>query len=115
MNSTVANTYRADTYRRKHHYRIVDPVRFFIFILICVMIIIFAGYSILNIGSAEASAAKSYAEVQIADNDTMWAIAEMYNQDVDMDTREIIHEICVLNGIDAGDIHPGDVITVPVY
>jgi hypothetical protein len=101
--------------RRRHHYRIVNPVRFFIFILITVMVLIFAAYSILNIGQAEAAAVNTYAQVSVSENESLWSIAERYNSSVDVDTREIIHEICEINDISAADVNAGDTIFVPVY
>lgn len=100
---------------RKHHYRIVNPVRFFIFVLITVMVLVFAAYSILNIGQAEAEAVNTYAQVSVSENESLWSIAERYNNDVNIDTREIIHEICEINDISAADVQAGDTIFVPVY
>lgn len=100
---------------KRHHYRIVNPVRFFIFVLISVMILIFAAYGILNIGRAEAAAVNTYAQVTVSENQSLWSIAERYNPDVRMDTRDIIHEICEINDIESADLKPGDTIFVPVY
>lgn len=97
----------------RHHYRIVNPVRFFFFILLSVMIIIFAGYGLLNIGSAEAASAETYAQVTISENDTLWEIADHYNPDGDI--RTIVHEIYEINGITADDVVPGLTISVPIY
>ena len=100
---------------RTRHYRIVKPVRFFIFVLISIMIIIFTGYGLLNSGKAEAASADSYERVVVQTNDTLWGLAEMYNPDVEMSYRDIVYDICEINDISAGDIHPGDVIFIPVY
>lgn len=100
---------------RKHHYRIVDPVRFFIFVLICIMILVFAGYTLIGASDAEAAAVKTYAQVTIQDGDNLWSLVERYNEDADINTRDVIYEIYDINGIDADDIHPGDVIFIPVY
>ena len=98
----------------KRHYRIVNPVRFFIFILITVLMITFAGYSLLNAGKAEAAAPARYAKVVIQENDTLWDIASAYNPDA-TDVRDIIYEIYDFNNIDANNLQPGDVVFVPVY
>ena len=99
---------------RTHHYRITNPVRFFVFIFLSVMITVFAGYSLLNAAQAEAAAEQTYAQVVIQENDTLWNIASSYNPER-ADIREIVHEIYDINNIDANNIHPGDVIFVPVY
>ena len=41
---------------RIHHYRIVKPFRFFLFVVISIMIIVFAGYTVIGAGNAEAAA-----------------------------------------------------------
>ena len=101
--------------KTRRNYRIVKPVRFFLFILICIMVIVFAGYSLLGVSKAEASAASTYARVVIQENDNLWDIVESYNPDVDISYQEIIHNIRETNDIDVNDLHPGDVVFIPVY
>ena len=100
---------------RRHHYRIVNPVRFFIFVVLSIMILIFAGYSVIGISDAEAASVRSYAQVVIQDGDNLWNLVERYNPDARIDIRDTIYEICEINDIEAGDIRPGDVIFIPVY
>lgn len=100
---------------KTRRYKVVRPVRFFIFIFICIMVIVFAGYSFLGSGKAEAETARTYERVVVQENDTLWALAEMYNPDVDMSYQEIIHEICEINEMDSVDLHPGDEVFIPVY
>ena len=97
------------------HLRIVNPVRFFIFILISIMIIVFAGYSIIGAGRADAAAVKTYKQVVIHEGDNLWDIVEECNPDTGKSTRSIIGEICETNDIDVNDIQPGDMIFVPIY
>ena len=100
---------------RKHHYRIVKPVRFFIFVLITTMVIVFAGYSLFSASHAEAAdTTVTYAQVVIQDGDTLWDIAGSYNPEK-TDLRPVIHDIYDINGISDGEIHPGDVLLIPVY
>lgn len=100
---------------KRRHYRIVSPVRFFIFVMISIMIIVFAGYSLLSIGQAEAASANTYERVVVQENDTLWGLAEMYNPDADVSYRDIVHDICEVNDIGSGEIHPGDIVLIPVY
>lgn len=99
----------------KHRYKIVNPVRFFTFVLICCIITVFAGYAVFGSYKASAASEITYKEVKIQDNDTLWDIAQTYNPHLNKDIRIAVSEICEINGIDAGSIHPGDVILVPVY
>lgn len=99
---------------KSRHLKVVNPVRFFIFILISIMIIAFAGYSIAG-ARAEAAAVHTYAQVVIHEGDTLWDIVEEYNPNVHKSTRAIIREISETNDIDVNNIQPGDRIFVPVY
>ena len=113
----VVKMNNAYTYtHRKCHYKIVKPVRFFFFVLIVTMAVVFAGYSILGSGhTAEAAAETVYTKVIVQENDTLWDIVETYNPDCSKDIRDAVCEICSYNNIKASDIQPGDIIYVPVY
>lgn len=100
---------------KTRHLKVVNPVRFFIFILISIMIMAFAGYSLIGAGHADAAAVHTYKQVVIHDGDNLWDIVEKYNPDVHKSTREIIYEICETNDIEADEIQPGDMIFVPIY
>ena len=52
-------------------------------------------------------------EVVVHKGDTLWGIAEELDFD-GIDTREVVHRISKMNGIEKADIKPGDVIYVPV-
>ena len=98
---------------KRHHYRVADPIRFFLFIFISIMIIAYAAFGILSINTAQAESVTRYERVVIQENDTLWNIAISYNPDVH-DARQLVHEIYEVNDI-TSDIHPGDIIYVPVY
>lgn len=100
---------------RRHHYRIVKPVRFFMFIVISIMIIAFAGYSVIGAADAEAATVRTYAQVTISEGDSLWSIVERYNKDAHIDVQSVIYDIYEINDINAADIQPGDKIFVPVY
>ena len=99
----------------RHHYRIANPVRFFIFILICTMILTFAGFTLISAGQADAAAVHTYAQVTVQENDTLWELASRCNPDASFDISSAVYDICEINDIDAGDIRPGDTLFIPVY
>lgn len=102
--------------KRKHHYRIANPVRFFIFIFICTMILSFAAFTVFGgSGQASASSARTYAQVTVSENDTLWDLIEKYNPDGRINVRSAIYDVCEINDVDAGDIQPGDTLFIPVY
>ena len=97
------------------HYRIVNPVRFFIFICICVFTIVFSAYTLININSAQASSVNTYQQVVVHDNGTLWDIAEDYCKS-NMDIRDYIDDICDVNDISSNDVlYEGEIIFVPIY
>ena len=100
---------------RKHHYKVVKPFRFFLFVVISIMIIIFAGYTVIGAGNAEAAAARSYVQVTIDEGDNLWSIVERVNKDAYIDVQSAIYDVYEINDIDAADIHPGDKLFIPVY
>ena len=101
--------------KRRHHYRIANPVRFFVFIFICTMILSFAAFTVLGSGRAEASSARTYAQVTVSEDDTLWGLIKKYNPDGRVNVRSAIYDVCEINDIDAGDINPGDKLFIPVY
>lgn len=99
---------------KKYRYRIVKPMRFFIFILITVIITVFAGYSLFSRSKAQASSVDTYIQVCVEENGNLWNIAERYQSD-DMDIRDYIHEIREVNDIDEDNLQPGDILFIPVH
>jgi len=100
---------------RGHKYRVVNPVRFFIFILVTVLLLTFATATIINKNGAEASSVNTYMQVEVQPYDSLWSIAEGYCN-TNMDMRDYVKEICNVNDIDVnGSLQPGDVVFVPLY
>lgn len=96
-------------------YRIVNPIRFFIFVCICVLTIVFSAYTLINLNTAQASSVNTYQQVVVHDNGTLWDIAEKHCQS-NMDIRDYIYEICDINDISSNDsLYAGDILFVPVY
>ena len=100
---------------RKHHYRIVKPFRFFLFVVISIMVIVFAGYTAIGAGNAEAAAVRSYVQVTIDEGDNLWSIVERCNKDAHIDVQSAIYDVYDINDIEAADIQPGDKLFIPVY
>ena len=100
---------------RKHHYKIVKPFRFFIFVVISIMVIVFAGYTAIGAGNAEAAAVRSYVQVTIDEGDNLWSIVERCNKDAHIDVQSAIYDVYDINDIEAADIQPGDKLFIPVY
>ena len=97
---------------KRHHYRIVDPVRFFLAVVISIMILIFAGYSVIGATRVQAAAIRTYTQVTIQEGDNLWNLVKMYNPDSHIDIRDAIYDV---NDIDESDIRPGEKIFIPIY
>ncbi len=93
-------------------YRVVKPVRFFVCILIMTLMLVFSLSALLG-SSTEAATTKTYRQVVVHENETVWTIADEYCAD-GSDTRAQVNEICDINDVDAGDVQPGDTLIVPV-
>lgn len=79
-------------------------------VMTCMVIGIFGMISGLDISRALEK--PQYTQVEIVQGDTLWAIANTYKSD-DTDTRRAVFEICRVNDIEASDLIPGMVISVP--
>ena len=98
--------------RITRRYRVVKPVRFFISILVTVLILIFTITTFVG-SSTEATSTETYRQVVVHENETIWTIAEE-NCSSNKDIRVQVNEICEINNIQAGDVQPGDTLIVPV-
>ena len=97
----------------KKKYKIVSPVRFFIFILVTVLSMTMLVYSLLGFATTEAGTSDTYRQVEVQQNDTLWSIANKYSGKY-VDPRTTVNKICELNNISASDVKPGDTILVLV-
>ncbi len=96
-------------------YKIVSPVRFFIFVLLSTLIMVFGLVSLFTSARTEAASVSSYVQVEVQNNDSLWSIASDYTDD-SIDIRDFIDEICEVNDIGANEsIHAGDQIFIPIY
>ena len=100
---------------KRHHYRIVDPVRFFLAVVISIMILIFAGYSVIGAARVQAAAIRTYTQVTIQEGDNLWNLVKMYNPDSHIDIRDAIYDVYEINDIDESDIRPGEKVFIPIY
>lgn len=94
------------------HYRIVNNFRFTCFVLIICLILSFVILGFVCRSSAKERMDLRYTEVTVNAGDTLWAIAKEYGDD-SKDIRDVVYDICSLNGIKASDLRPGQVILVP--
>ena len=100
---------------KSRRYKIVNPVRFFVFVFICVFTIMFAALGVASINSAEAASINTYQQVTIDTNGSLWEVAETHCKS-NMDIRDYIDDICEINDITSNDVlQPGQVIFVPIY
>ena len=93
-------------------YRIVNRTRFITFLVIAILLMYFLIAGLASIVFASDNGLRETAEVRIVSGDTLWDIAKEYgprNQDI----RKTVYDICVYNGIKAGEIYPGQVIYIP--
>ena len=102
--------------KMKKKYVITSPLRFFLFIVIIVMIVSFSVYTIAGKASAYADSDEdngTYKTVVVESGDSLWQIAAE-NSNGSVDLREVVYTICEINDITAGDIQPGEEILIPV-
>ncbi len=99
--------------KKSYYIRIFNPKRFTIFISICLALLILISVFILGSLSVQGRGEKNYARVHIHSGDTLWNIAEQYNER-NQDLRKFIHQIMKENDMETAMIYPGESIKIPL-
>lgn len=99
----------------KKRYVIISKFRFTLFILFLIIVsnLIISLFLPTDIVYGTIQKQK-YDKVHISKGDTLWDIAKEYNTK-NYDLRRIVHQIEVINNISNADIHPGDILNIPIY
>lgn len=97
---------------RKKRYRIKSKVRFITSIIIMASLAISIAGGITGLNVSRAITKPQYIQVEICYGDTLWDVANDYKSE-NTDTRKAIFEICKVNNIEASDLTPGMIISVP--
>lgn len=96
-------------------YVIISKFRFMLFIFFLIFLINFIISLILPSQLVYGNIQKtSYSKVHISKGDTLWDIAKEHNSK-NYDLRKVVYDIEFINGISNADIHPGDIIKIPLY
>jgi len=98
----------------KKKYRIRSKFRFTLFLTIAIIMTISAAGTVIGANQAESLTKPVYSEITIQAGDTLWELAKEFGP-ADQDVREVVYEICKINGISAEGIYPGQTILIPQY
>lgn len=97
---------------RRKKYRIKSKFRFIVSMIIMMSIAI-GGFNMITGSNKSIALTKpQFTKVQVCYGDTLWDIANEHKSD-DIDTRRAVYEICRVNDINASDLTPGMVISIP--
>ena len=94
-------------------YRINNRTRFTLFIVIAIILITTTKNLMLGLGTADSSTTREYIKVEVSSGDTLWSIADTYMSNSG-DIRKAVHELCIINDIDASELYAGMTISVPI-
>ncbi|MBR5641020.1 MAG: LysM peptidoglycan-binding domain-containing protein [Firmicutes bacterium] len=97
---------------KQRKYRIANKARFTAFIAVLVIAATFILIPALGFNTASGASTQQYIQVRVEAGDTLWTLAQEYGPS-GMDVRNVIYEICQLNGITAADLQAGQYITIP--
>ena len=100
-------------YIGKRH-RIKSEMRFTLFLLVCIILILLMGNALLGYNPTIALTDKNYETLEISLGDTLWEIASEYAPD-NMDIRRAVYKLQKLNNLGAADLMPGMVIKIPDF
>ncbi|MCR2042700.1 cell division suppressor protein YneA [Anaerosalibacter massiliensis] len=92
---------------------IVNFKRFFLSILVMVIMVILITVIFLNNKAYSITYEEKYHRVKVKEGDTIWGIA-LKNKPKDYDTRKMVCDIVEFNNLKEMNIYPGDIIKVPI-
>ncbi len=98
--------------RNHRKYRVANKARFTAFVAVTLVLMAFIVSTALGYNTASGASTKEFVQVKVESGDTLWALAQEYGP-ADMDVRSVVFQICRLNGLSAGDLQPGQYITIP--
>ncbi len=92
--------------------RVKSRPRFIAFLIIVIGLMAGSFGFITGMNETTASVTTNYTTYTVCAGDTLWDIANEVNYN-NTDTRKIVHAICQVNDIQAGDLQPDMVLTIP--
>ena len=93
-------------------YRVANKARFTAFVAISIVLLAFIITTALGYNTASGASTQEYVQVKVQSGDTIWGLAQEYGP-ADMDIRNVVYEICRINGIQADTLQAGQYITIP--
>ncbi len=94
-------------------FKIINPLRFQRAVITILVIMCLLCFAVLC-SNYEKHDAYEVHKVTVCKGDTVWSIADSYNGE-NVDIRYVIYTLEEINGLDNGEIYPGEEIYVPVY
>ncbi|MDO5302591.1 MAG: LysM peptidoglycan-binding domain-containing protein [Clostridia bacterium] len=95
-------------------YRIKSKVRFTLFTVLAIIILITGFTTALGYNTVSSSSRDQYVQLKVKSGDTIWNIAEEYATP-GTDVRKVVNYIYDLNEISADQLQAGQNIIVPIY
>ena len=87
-------------------YRVANKARFTAFVAIMIIALAFIVTTALGFNTASGTSTQQYVQIEIQSGDPTFAMKSNKG-------RNVIYEICRLNGITAADLKAGQYITIP--
>ncbi len=97
----------------RKHYRVKSRIRFFMGVLMIILLTVTATNTILGLNNAEGQTQDQYTVIEVCVGDTIWDIAKEHLAK-NMGLRETVHQIISMNDISPGELQPGQKLKIPV-
>ena len=98
--------------RTRRRIRVKSRPRFITFLIIMIGLIVGSFGFATGLNESTASVTSDFTTYTVCAGDTLWDIANTFNYN-NKDTRMIVHAICQANDIQAGDLRPDMVLSIP--
>ncbi|MBG9789575.1 cell division suppressor protein YneA [Brevibacillus laterosporus] len=101
-----------------HHRRGITRGQAIVTILLIIIVSFAAGSMIFGkekVATAAPNTQKEALVITIQPGDTLWSIAEAYQQESGLSVRELMEEIMIRNQLDSPMIYAGNNLVIPAY
>jgi hypothetical protein len=99
--------------KRRKQIRVKSKIRFTCFVAMIIIMAVIGFNSILGLNVVSGESNDNFITVEVLPGETLWDIASN-NMSDDMDKRKAVYLIQKANDLDDADIHPGQILKVPV-
>lgn len=110
----MQNIYIREKRKVKKGIRIVNKVRFVIFMSIVILALVLILGSLFELDKAYSTTYDRWKEITVKNGDTLWGIAKD-NNPKNQDTRKVVYDIMKYNNMKKANLIAGQTLRIPIH